>query len=127
MGAGQKIKCLSCGEVIQSQSVHDFVRCGCGDTFVDGGDHYLRVGGDNWQAMPSEVKYATIQWNYGRTHLYDWAAVRTVCGQYPPEDWTSIDGPVTYHAVSPTRLKTKIDCSTCDLMGTTENLEHCQV
>ena len=41
-----KIKCLKCGKVIQSESVHDFVMCGCDNkTFIDGGDKYCRFGG----------------------------------------------------------------------------------
>jgi hypothetical protein len=35
-----------CNSVIQSQHRHDFVRCMCGQSFVDGGNSYLRCGGD---------------------------------------------------------------------------------
>lgn len=45
MGAGCRIKCTKCGELIQSTFRHDFVRCSCGATFVDGGSDYLRCGG----------------------------------------------------------------------------------
>ena len=41
-----KVKCLNCGEILESKHRHDFVRCGCGnETFVDGGNDYLRCGG----------------------------------------------------------------------------------
>lgn len=40
-----KVKCAICNDIIQSKHRHDFVRCGCGAIFVDGGDDYLRVGG----------------------------------------------------------------------------------
>jgi len=41
-----KIKCLSCGVVLESKHVHDFVQCECpNETFVDGGNEYLRCGG----------------------------------------------------------------------------------
>jgi hypothetical protein len=45
----QKVKCLTCGAIIQSQHRHDFVMCNCGrgsNTFiyVDGGTDYLRLG-----------------------------------------------------------------------------------
>lgn len=41
-----KIKCLSCGEELESKHRHDFVECSCeNQTFVDGGNDYLRVGG----------------------------------------------------------------------------------
>jgi tRNA(Ile2) C34 agmatinyltransferase TiaS len=37
-----KIKCNSCGEVIESKHRHDFVTCKCGAVSVDGGKDYLR-------------------------------------------------------------------------------------
>lgn len=37
--------CASCKDEIQSRSRHDFVRCKCGDSFVDGGLDYSRFGG----------------------------------------------------------------------------------
>lgn len=33
-----------CNEVIESRSRHDFRRCPCGKSFVDGGNDYSRVG-----------------------------------------------------------------------------------
>lgn len=41
----RKLQCLKCKSVIQSKSVHDFVRCKCGAIFIDGGDEYTRYGG----------------------------------------------------------------------------------
>jgi hypothetical protein len=37
-----KVKCLKCGDVIESKSVHDFKYCTCGNVAVDGGHDYLR-------------------------------------------------------------------------------------
>lgn len=37
-----KIKCKTCGEIIESKSVHDFVMCKCGRVGVDGGHYYLK-------------------------------------------------------------------------------------
>jgi len=38
-------RCLKCGDIIESKSRHDFVRCKCGAIAVDGGnDYYKRVG-----------------------------------------------------------------------------------
>lgn len=37
-------KCLKCDTVVESKHVHDFVRCPCGNVFVDGGLDYLRRG-----------------------------------------------------------------------------------
>mgnify|MGYP005987199865 CR=1 FL=1 len=37
-------KCLKCGESIFSGSRHHYVRCTCGNVFVDGGMSYIRHG-----------------------------------------------------------------------------------
>lgn len=34
--------CRLCGEEVESESVHDFVTCFCGNVSVDGGREYLR-------------------------------------------------------------------------------------
>ena len=44
---GAKLKCLSCGAVIQSAHVHDFVCCKCPPGHgisIDGGAEYCRFG-----------------------------------------------------------------------------------
>lgn len=41
-----KIRCLDCNDIIQSNYRNDFVRCSCGNSFVDGGDSYTRAGGN---------------------------------------------------------------------------------
>jgi hypothetical protein len=38
--------CKKCDDFIFSKHVHDFVECKCGAIFVDGGQEYLRRGGD---------------------------------------------------------------------------------
>lgn len=37
-----RAKCLKCGEVIESETVHDFRSCSCGNLCVDGGKEYLK-------------------------------------------------------------------------------------
>lgn len=37
-----KIRCKSCGDIIESTNVHDFKFCSCGKVAVDGGHEYLR-------------------------------------------------------------------------------------
>jgi hypothetical protein len=32
-----------CGDVLESKHRHDFVRCKCGKSFLDGGDDYFRA------------------------------------------------------------------------------------
>lgn len=44
-GKVNAVRCLYCGDIIQSRSRHDFVYCSCKNTFVDGGLDYQRVGG----------------------------------------------------------------------------------
>lgn len=41
-----KVKCLKCGDIIESLSVHDFKTCRCGAISIDGGKEYLRRSGD---------------------------------------------------------------------------------
>lgn len=38
------LRCNGCQDVIESKHGHDFVSCGCGALFVDGGLSYRRVG-----------------------------------------------------------------------------------
>jgi hypothetical protein len=38
------IKCIHCGDIIESRYRHDFVTCSCGCCSVDGGTDYLRRG-----------------------------------------------------------------------------------
>jgi hypothetical protein len=42
MSRGQ---CSKCEDIIESKHRHDFVTCGCGESFLDGGDDYFRGGG----------------------------------------------------------------------------------
>lgn len=48
-----RIKCLKCGDIIESAHRHDWVQCSCGACFVDGGHDYMRVGGnfEDWEDM----------------------------------------------------------------------------
>lgn len=41
-----KCKCKICGDIIESKSVHNFVECGCGACYTDGGLEYNRRGWD---------------------------------------------------------------------------------
>jgi hypothetical protein len=38
------VRCNDCGDEIESTHRHDFVKCSCGNVFVDGGRDYLRRG-----------------------------------------------------------------------------------
>lgn len=39
-----KAQCKLCKDIIESTHRHDFVRCKCGEIFVDGGKDYLKRG-----------------------------------------------------------------------------------
>jgi hypothetical protein len=39
-----KIQCTSCNDIIESKHRYDCTHCKCKDTFIDGGDVYLRYG-----------------------------------------------------------------------------------
>lgn len=53
MAKTNRIRCLGCGEVLESRSVHDFRMCKCGRCGVDGGREYLRrLGGpDDYEEL----------------------------------------------------------------------------
>lgn len=62
---GAIVKCLDCGDTIQSKHVHDWVACKCYQEgngtgiFVDGGGDYLRMGRceDSRYEVVKEGKY----------------------------------------------------------------------
>jgi hypothetical protein len=47
-------RCLGCRRVLLSASRHDFWMCACG-TFVDGGNDYIRRGGN-----PEQIEDLTV-------------------------------------------------------------------
>jgi len=53
-----KARCLKCNDVIESMYRHDFVRCKCGNIFVDGGLDYMRAGfvePDTFEVIKEEI------------------------------------------------------------------------
>lgn len=48
------IRCNKCGEVIVSESEHDYVTCECGTCAFDGGHDYLR------RCAPSQDAYTEL-------------------------------------------------------------------
>lgn len=40
-----KAQCSECKDILESKHRHDFVKCQCGQSFLDGGDDYFRGGG----------------------------------------------------------------------------------
>lgn len=48
------LKCLKCGDIIESKNRHDYVTCSCGNVSVDGGLDYLRrsfIEVDSWEDL----------------------------------------------------------------------------
>ena len=46
-----RIKCLLCGDIIESKSVHNLVSCKCTNCYIDGGQDYLHFGGNDFSKI----------------------------------------------------------------------------
>ena len=46
-----KIKCLICGDIIESKSMHNLVSCKCESCYIDGGKNYLHFGGKDFSKI----------------------------------------------------------------------------
>lgn len=46
-----KIKCLICGDIIESKSVHDLVSCKCEACYIDGGSDYSHIGAKDFSKV----------------------------------------------------------------------------
>jgi hypothetical protein len=84
------VRCLTCGKVLISGSVHDYRVCGCPqETMVDGGGAYLRCGGADLSLVeilvdpewPRTVRLELLQEAAG-------LAMRLGCRFEPPRDAT---------------------------------------
>lgn len=42
-----KIKCLKCGDIIESDGHGKWVQCTCHSCYIDETDYYCRIGGDS--------------------------------------------------------------------------------
>lgn len=52
-----KIKCIKCGDILESKTTNDFKRCSCGAIAIDGGHEYLkRIGSEEDYIELSEVE-----------------------------------------------------------------------
>lgn len=40
-------RCLQCNDTVESETRHHLAFCACGKMFVDGGQEYLRRGGED--------------------------------------------------------------------------------
>ena len=46
-----KIKCLVCGDIIESKHRHDLLSCKCNNCYIDGGQDYLHFGGNDFNKI----------------------------------------------------------------------------
>jgi hypothetical protein len=51
------MECLLCHDIVRSKNRHHFVRCKCGDMFVDGGSWYQRYGATDLSTVKSLIEY----------------------------------------------------------------------
>lgn len=54
------LHCKLCGDHIRSKNRHHFVECSCGNCFVDGGSHYVRIG---CKTTSADYELETILYN----------------------------------------------------------------
>ena len=85
-----KARCKKCGDIIESKHQHDFVRCSCGEIFIDGGTVCPRGGANNWKNFEDlsiteinemekyELTNEAVEW-WGRT-LYRIKALKDFSG-----------------------------------------------
>lgn len=71
------IRCLKCGDIIESGSVHDYRECSCGSCAIDGGHDYVKITGvmDDIEVL-TEYKevpgcHITVYLHYGGTTGFD--------------------------------------------------------
>ena len=46
-----KLKCLICGDIIESKNVHDLVSCKCESCYIDGGSNYTHKGAKDFSKI----------------------------------------------------------------------------
>jgi hypothetical protein len=61
-----KAQCRLCSDIVESNHRHAFVRCGCGEIFVDGGKSYLRRGASDLNNI------IELSETYEETYESDW-------------------------------------------------------
>ena len=61
-----KAQCRICDDIIESKHRHSFVRCKCGEIFVDGGKEYLRRGASDLNNI------IELSETYEETYESDW-------------------------------------------------------
>jgi predicted RNA-binding Zn-ribbon protein involved in translation (DUF1610 family) len=69
------VKCPTCGAIIYSRARHDFHRCPCGDTAIDGGHEIEHTGELGYERVagvdPTKVEGVELEVNATFAELYD--------------------------------------------------------
>ena len=55
-----KNKCLICGDIIESKSLHDFVTCKCESCYIDGGNYYSHIGAKDFSKIIKILDDGTV-------------------------------------------------------------------
>jgi hypothetical protein len=53
-------ECRLCGDLIESKTQEEFVKCGCGEIFVEGGLSNLRRGGRNIMNLIDKCEWMEV-------------------------------------------------------------------
>lgn len=61
------IQCPNCKDTLYSRARHDWNICTCGDTFIDGGFEYVRIGAKDINKVKTFHKFV----NATKKELYD--------------------------------------------------------
>ncbi len=61
-----KAQCRLCGDIVESKHRHGFIRCKCGEIFVDGGKSYIRRGASDLNNI------IELSETYEETYESDW-------------------------------------------------------
>ena len=48
-----KIKCNVCGDILTGDGFGTFIKCSCGNAYIDETPYYCRIGGN---PMPEQIK-----------------------------------------------------------------------
>lgn len=64
-----RAKCKLCEQTVQSNSVHDYVTCVCGNLSVDGGTYYLKRGFKEQDSYIELSVYSDADFKDIRIHL----------------------------------------------------------
>lgn len=81
-----KAECLLCHDVIESTHRHDFVKCKCGEIFIDGGLDYNRCGATDMKNLRNLSEYRPMTEEEVDKYIVDNTGTNNVYGS-PFKEW----------------------------------------